>query len=151
MPLFDSIGTRVFNSPRYLYSDRSVTESNADILRLLTKDPLCCMRNWSSVTTRCLLDLHLISRANSVVEMTDVEGWVVCIVEQVFVNEDAKVFFYFKPFLTRLKMTEISVSNSNPIWLIIRLKCVLMGSLGCFLGMTKIKTRILITKKARYL
>jgi hypothetical protein len=48
-------------------------------------------------------------------------------------------------------MTDISVSKSNPIWLIIWWKCVLMGSLGCFWGMTKIKTRILITKKAIYL
>jgi hypothetical protein len=57
----------------------------------------------------------LIPRAKSETDRAGVEGWVVCIVEQVFVNEDAKVFFYFKPFLPRLKMTDISVSKSNPI------------------------------------
>ena len=90
------------------------------------------------MSTRARLDLHLIPRAKSETDRTGVEGWVVCIVEQVFVNEDAKVFFYFKPFLPRLKMTDISVSKSTDIRLIIRRKCSLMESLGCFLGMTKI-------------
>ena len=111
MPLFDSIGTSVFNSPRYLYRDRSVTDSKADILRLLTKDPWCCTRNWSKVSNRARLDLHLIPMANSETERKGVDGWLFCIVEQVFVNEDAKVFFYFKPFLPRLKMRQITVSK----------------------------------------
>jgi hypothetical protein len=44
------------------------------------------------------LELLLIPRSKSATEITDFEGEVFGFIEQVFLNEDAKLFFYFKSF-----------------------------------------------------
>jgi hypothetical protein len=44
------------------------------------------------------LELLLIPRSKSATEITDFEGEVFGFIEQVFLNEDAKLFFYFKAF-----------------------------------------------------
>jgi hypothetical protein len=84
IPLFVSMGTKGFNSPKYLKSDRSVTPSIADIRRLLRKDPLCANRICNKSATRCLLDLLLIPKSYSATEITKFEGEVFCIIGQVF-------------------------------------------------------------------
>jgi hypothetical protein len=53
-------------------------------------------------------------RSKSSTEITDFEGEVFGFIEQVFLDEDAKVFFYFISYRPRLKMSNISVSKFRP-------------------------------------
>jgi hypothetical protein len=78
------------------------------------------------------LELLLIPRSKSATEITDFEGKVFGFIEQVFLDEDAKVFFYFISYRPRLKMTDISVSKFRPTPFILGTNTALMFIQGIF-------------------
>ncbi len=56
---------------------------------------MCCIKNNSNEMTRLRFDLLLIPRSNSSIENKGVDGAFVGFIGQVFLNEDAKLIFYF--------------------------------------------------------